>query len=387
MILSMTLMPVLASIVLPRRIDERMPLLMRWVLALYQPVLRFTMKYRLAVVLIALSVVVLAFGMIAPNLGSEFVPRLSEGSLTVNVVRLAGTDLGESNAVNSAMERLILEKFPDEVRHVWSRVGTAEVATDPMGIELTDMYVILHPRDRWTKAKTQAELVTLIEKELRGIPGQKLAFSQPIELRMNEMISGVRSDLGIKLFGDDFKVLTEEAAKIEAALKTIDGNADVSVEQVTGQPVLQIQLKQDEIARYGVPAKTVLDIIQSVGTLPVAEVVEGQLRFPLIVRLPEKWRASPDAIGAILVATPAGERIPLSRWRRSNRSRARPPLPASGGSGGSRLLAISAGVTWGASWLRPRRSSGRLKTNSPRAAITSSSAASSRTTSVPAPGC
>ncbi len=313
MILSMTLMPVLASIVLPRRIDERMPLLMRWVLALYQPVLGFTMKYRLAVVLIALSVVVLAFGMIAPNLGSEFVPRLSEGSLTVNVVRLAGTDLGESNAVNSTMERIILEKFPDEVRHVWSRVGTAEVATDPMGIELTDMYVTLHPRDRWKKAKTQAELVTLIEKELRGIPGQKLAFSQPIELRLNEMISGVRSDLGIKVFGDDFKVLTEEGAKIEAALKTIDGNADVSVEQVTGQPVLQIQLKQDEIARYGVPAKTVLDIIQSVGTLPVAEVVEGQLRFPLIVRLPERWRVSPDAIGSILVATPAGERIPLSR--------------------------------------------------------------------------
>ena len=107
------------------------------------------------------------------------------------------------------MERIILEKFPDEVRHVWSRVGTAEVATDPMGIELTDMYVTLHPRHRWTRAGSQAELVTLIARELRGIPGQKLAFSQPIELRMNEMISGVRSDLGIKLFGDDFKVLTE----------------------------------------------------------------------------------------------------------------------------------------------------------------------------------
>lgn len=313
MILSMTLMPVLASIVLPRKIDERVPVLMRLAHRLHNPLLKLCMDHRFAVVAIAGCVLVLAFGMIAPNLGSEFVPRLSEGSLTVNVVRLAGTDLGESNAVNSAMEKIILEKFPDEVRHVWSRVGTAEVATDPMGIELTDMYVILHPRDRWTKAKTQAELVTLIEKELRGIPGQKLAFSQPIELRMNEMISGVRSDLGIKLFGDDFKVLTEEAAKIEAALKTIDGNADVAVEQVTGQPVLQIQLKQDEIARYGVPAKTVLDIIQSVGTLPVAEVVEGQLRFPLVVRLPENWRASPDAIGSILVATPAGERIPLAR--------------------------------------------------------------------------
>ena len=313
MILSMTLMPVLASLALPRRIDERMPFLMRLVLAAYRPILGFTMRFRLAVVLLAASVLVVAFGMIAPNLGSEFVPRLSEGALTVNVVRLAGTDLDESNSVNTAMERIILEKFPDEVRHVWSRVGTAEVATDPMGIELTDMYVTLHPRNRWTRAGSQADLVTLIARELRGIPGQKLAFSQPIELRMNEMISGVRSDLGIKLFGDDFKVLTEKGAKIEAALKTIDGNADVAVEQVTGQPVLQIQIRQDEIARYGVPAKTVLDIIQSVGTLPVSEIVEGQIRFPLVVRLPESFRASPDAIGSILVATPAGERIPLSR--------------------------------------------------------------------------
>jgi heavy metal efflux system protein len=313
MILSMTLMPVLASLALPRRISEREPILMRLTLWLYRPLLRFSMEHRFPVVVLAGCAVAVTFGMIAPNLGSEFVPRLSEGSLTVNVVRLAGTDLGESNTVNSAMEKIILEKFPNEVRHVWSRVGTAEVATDPMGIELTDMYVTLHPRGHWTKAKTQAELVTLIEKELRGIPGQKLAFSQPIELRLNEMISGVRSDLGIKLYGDDFKVLTAEGAKIEAALKTINGNADVSVEQVTGQPVLQIQLKQDEIARYGVPAKTVLDIIQSIGTLPVAEVVEGQLRFPLIVRLPERWRASPDTIGSILVATPAGERIPLSR--------------------------------------------------------------------------
>lgn len=313
MILSMTLMPVLASLALPRRISEGEPFLMRLTLWFYRPALRFSMEHRITVVIIASCVVAVTFGMIAPNLGSEFVPRLSEGSLTVNVVRLAGTDLGESNTVNTAMEKIILEKFPEEVRHVWSRVGTAEVATDPMGIELTDMYVTLHPRKLWTKAKTQAELVTLIEKELRGIPGQKLAFSQPIELRLNEMISGVRSDLGIKLFGDDFKVLTEEGAKIEAVLKTIDGNADVSVEQVTGQPVLQIQLKQDEIARYGVPGKTVLDIIQSIGTLPVAEIAEGQLRFSLVVRLPERWRASPDAIGSILVATPAGERIPLSR--------------------------------------------------------------------------
>lgn len=313
MVLSMTLMPVLASFMLPRRMTEKEPWLMRLAHAIHNPVLKICMDHRFAVVTFAACVLVFSFGMIAPNLGSEFIPRLSEGSMTVNVVRLAGTDLGESNHMNSVMERIILEKFPDEVRHVWSRVGTAEVATDPMGIELTDMYVTLHPRSQWTRAKTQEELLGLIEKEVRLIPGQKVAFSQPIELRMNEMISGVRADLGIKLFGDDFSILVAKAAEIEAVLKSITGNADVSVEQVTGQPVLQVQIKQDEIARYGIAAQTVLDLIQSVGSLEVGQVVEGQLRFPLVVRLPDRLRGSPEALGTIQVATPTGERIPLSR--------------------------------------------------------------------------
>jgi cobalt-zinc-cadmium resistance protein CzcA len=313
MILSMTLMPVLASYLLPRRIEEREPLPIRVALALYRPVLRFSMDHPVPVVAFAGCVLVVAFGMVAPYLGSEFVPRLSEGAVTVNVVRLAGTDLAESNRVNTTMERLLRDKFPDEVRHVWSRVGTAEVATDPMGIELTDLFVTLHPRERWTKANTQAELVELIEKEVRAVPGQKPEFSQPIELRMNEMTSGVRSDLGIKLYGDDFDVLTKKAAEIERVLLAIDGAADVRVEQVTGQPVLQVRVKQDEIARYGVPAKAVTDVIRSVGTLPVGEVVEGQIRFPLIVRLPERWRGTPEKIGDILLATPDGQRIPLGR--------------------------------------------------------------------------
>ncbi len=313
MVLSMTLMPVLASFMLPRRMTEKEPWLMRLAHMIHNPILKICMDHRFAVVTFAACVLVFSFGMIAPNLGSEFIPRLSEGSMTVNVVRLAGTDLSESNHMNSVMERIILEKFPDEVRHVWSRVGTAEVATDPMGIELTDMYVTLHPRSQWTRAKTQEELLGLIDKEVRLIPGQRVAFSQPIELRMNEMISGVRADLGIKLFGDDFTVLVAKAAEIEAVLKTITGNADVSVEQVTGQPVLQVQIKQDEIARYGIAAQTVLDLIQSVGSLEVGQVVEGQLRFPLVVRLPDRLRSSPETLGTIQVATPTGERIPLSR--------------------------------------------------------------------------
>lgn len=313
MILSLTLMPVLASLILPRKLEERKPLLMRIALTVYRPILAFCLRFRFAVLGIAASVLLIAFGMIAPHLGSEFVPKLSEGSLAISIVRLAGTNLEDSIASNTQMEKVILAEFPDEVRHVWSRIGTAEVATDPMGVELTDMFITLKPREQWTKAHTQDELTKLLEKSLRDMPGQRIAFSQPIELRFNEMISGVRSDIGVKLFGDDFDLLVKKAQEIEKILKGIDGNADVSTEQITGQSVLQIKMNRDELARYGVPAQSVLDLIESLGSRPLGEVVEGEVRFPLVVRLPEKQRASPESIGGILVIAANGERIPLSK--------------------------------------------------------------------------
>ena len=251
--------------------------------------------------------------MIAPNLGSEFVPKLSEGAITINVVRLAGTSLDESIRYNTQMERAVLKEFPDEVEHVWCRIGSAEVATDPMGIELTDVFITLKPRARWKRAKTQDELTDLIQKSLRELPGQRIAMTQPIEMRLNEMISGVRSDVAVKLFGDDFDVLVEKAGEIEQVLKEIDGNADVAVEQVTGQPVLQIQVKQDEVARYGVSSQQILELVESLGSFELGEVFEGQLRFPLIVRLPEAIRSSPKSIGEIQLRTPSGQRIPLAR--------------------------------------------------------------------------
>jgi cobalt-zinc-cadmium resistance protein CzcA len=313
MVLSLTLMPVLASLVLPRSVEEKEPLLMRILKRLYAPVLRFTMHHKLAVIGFALCMLVISFGMIAPNLGTEFVPRLSEGAVVINVVRLAGTDLEETIRYNTRMEKTLLERFPNEIVHVWSRVGTAEVATDPMGTELTDLFVTLSPRGQWKLAETQEELTLLIQEELRDLPGPRLAMTQPIEMRMNEMISGVRSDVAAILYGDDLDLMVAKAAEIERVVKSIDGAADVRVEQVTGQPVLQIHIKQGEIARYGIPAKTVLDLVESLGSKHVGEVYEGQLRFPLIIRLPEQARSDPEAIKSILVATPSGERIPLSR--------------------------------------------------------------------------
>lgn len=313
MILSLTLMPVLASLLLPSYVKEREPLLMRIAHRIHAPILRFSMNHKALVIGFAALVMFVAFGLIAPKLGSEFVPRLSEGAIAVSVVRLTGTDLEDSIKYNTQMEKAVLAEFPAEVEHVWSRVGTAEIATDPMGVELTDMFMTLKPRKQWKRAHSQAELTTLIENHLRDLPGQRLAFLQPIEMRMNEMASGIRTDVAVKLYGDDLDLLGAKGKEIEAILNRIPGNADVSAEQITGQPVLEIKLDQQQLARFGVPAKVVTDIIESIGSKPVGEVIEGQLRFPLVVRLPEEMRNGAASIGSILIPTASGERLPLSR--------------------------------------------------------------------------
>ncbi|MCP4807738.1 MAG: efflux RND transporter permease subunit, partial [Proteobacteria bacterium] len=181
-------------------------------------------------------------GLLATRLGTEFVPRLDEGALVINTVRLASVSLDESVRYGSRIEQALLTKFPDEVERVWTRTGTAEVATDPMGIELSDVFVDLHPRDDWQRADTQSELVAEMQEELSVLPGMNLVFTQPIEMRVNEMIAGVRADLGVKLFGDDLERMKETARQIERILEDIPGAADISVEQVTGQPVLRVEV-------------------------------------------------------------------------------------------------------------------------------------------------
>jgi cobalt-zinc-cadmium resistance protein CzcA len=312
MILSMTLMPALASLLLPRRISHREPLLLRLIKAVYVPILKWTMHNKLAVLLFGATVLVTA-GWIASGLGSDKF-KLSEGAIAMNIVRLPGTSLEESMARNTALEKAVLAAFPDEVEHVWCRVGSAEIATDPMGIELTDMYITLTPRKKWTtKAKTQDELTDLIRKELRTIPGQNITFEQPIEMRISEMETGIRENIGVKLFGDDLEVLKTTGAEIEKVMKGIPGIVDLKVEQIDGQPVMQVKIKQDQIARYGIPVRAVLDLIESIGSKPMGEIVDGQYRFPFVVRLPDEWRKSPEAVGSIQLPTATGERVPLSR--------------------------------------------------------------------------
>jgi cobalt-zinc-cadmium resistance protein CzcA len=315
LILSLTVMPVLASVFLPARVQEKEPWVIRFGRWLYRPALHAALHHRLAILVFTAASLAGAF-LVARGMGWEFVPRLSEGGLVIGILRLPGTSLQESLDYNTRMEKMLLASFPDEVEYVWARCGTAEIATDPMGPEETDFFITLKPRHKWRKTRTQDELVDLMRRMFDPLPGQVLSFSQPIEQRVNEMISGVKADVAIKLFGDDLKILTEKAQQIQEVLHSMEEAPDVSVEQLTGLSTLQIVIRQDQVARYGVPVRSVMDLIESLAGRPLGEVMEGQMRFPLVVHLPEQLRANPAAVGSILVTTPAGERLPLSELAR-----------------------------------------------------------------------
>ncbi len=312
MILSLTVMPVLASLLLPRRIDERDPWPVRLLLMPYAPLLRAALRFPYAVLLVTLGFLGLGV-LFGANLGAEFIPRLSEGAFVVNVLRVPGTDLDESLRGNTRMEKLMLAEFPDEIEFIWSRCGTAEIATDPMGPEETDMFITLKPRSEWTRAESQDDLRGEMRKVIEKFPGQKSTFFQPIEQRIDEMISGVKGDVAIKLFGDDLAVLAERAEAIEKILKSISGSADVTIPPPNGLPVVEVKLRPDELARHAIPARAVLDQVEALAGKVVGEIVEGQLRFPLVLRWPERYRSSPDALSALLIVTPVGEQVPLSR--------------------------------------------------------------------------
>ena len=310
LVLSMTLTPALVALGLPKNLPHQEPLLVRIIQAMYRPLLFLLMKNRFQAV-IAMTVISVVTVAMAKNLGSEFIPKLSEGAIVVNIIRPVGTSVEESVRYNHLLEKMVLKKFPDEVRRVWSRVGSPEVATDPMGPEETDLFITLHTRDKWKKATNQSDLVGLMQKEMESFLGQELAFTQPIEQRVNEMISGVKADVAIKIYGDDFDVLKKKGDQVEGILNGIQGAEDIVVEPIGGQPVLQIRLRQDQLARHAIPARVVLQHIESLGNQPLGEIIEGEQRFALIARLPENIRSNPDAIGNMLVTTTTGEKLNL----------------------------------------------------------------------------
>jgi cobalt-zinc-cadmium resistance protein CzcA len=313
--LSLTLMPALASIGLSTRTPVRETLLDRLAHWLFRPLLHLGMRFP-RLTLLFVGIITLATTLVGLTLGSEFVPRLSEGTIVINTIRLASVSLEESLDYGSHIETLLKEEFPDEIDLIWTRTGTAEVATDPMGFEVSDVYITLKPRERWKRARTQDELVAAMAGVTEKLPGMRAVYSQPIEQRVNEMIAGIRADLGIKLFGDDLNVLKDKAADIERVVKAIPGAADVSTEQITGLPVLRIEVDRAALSRFGVPARHVLDTITEAGGIKVGEVLEPDRRFPLAVRLPLSYRDDPKALEKILIPTASGQRLPFTRLAR-----------------------------------------------------------------------
>jgi cobalt-zinc-cadmium resistance protein CzcA len=312
MLLSLTLIPVLSSLLLPRRIAERDSLVVRAAMRVYRPVLDVVIRWKWAV-LAGAALLVLNGLLLARTLGAEFVPRLNEGTVVINTVRLASVSLDESVRYGTEIEKLLLATYPDEIERIWTRTGSAEVATDPMGVELSDVFITLAPRGAWTRANTQAALVEQMQETLSVLPGMRMVFTQPIEMRMNEMEAGIRADVGVKLFGDDLDVLRQKAAEIDALLRELPGAADVVADQITGLSVLQVEVNWDAIARRGIAAREVLDVVEALGGIDVGELQEGERRFPLAVRLHERYRKDEAAVRNILVTAANGDRIPLGQ--------------------------------------------------------------------------
>lgn len=315
LVLSLTLVPALCAMFLPRQMAEKETRFVGAIQRRYRTGLRWALA-RPKVVLLIAGFLLLNAAFLATRLGSEFIPRLREGALVINTIRLAGVSVDESARYGMQIERTLLRAFPDEVERVWTRTGTAEVATDPMGVELSDVFVILKDRKYWKKARSQDELVRVMETRLSSMPGMRMVFTQPIEMRVNEMIAGIRADVGVKLFGDDFATLRTKSREIEQVMRDTRGAADVFAEQVTGQPVLQIEVDREAIARHGINAREVLDVIEALGTREVGDMQEGERRFPISVRLDDQYRADVPSVGRILVTGATGERVPLERLAR-----------------------------------------------------------------------
>jgi heavy metal efflux system protein len=312
LILALTLTPVLASLFLPKQVKETEPWLVRLAHRLYEPALEFALRFRRLTLFGALALF-LGAAVIASRMGGEFLPKLGEGAIVGTTVRLAGISVDEAVAQNDRIERVLMAQFPDEIEHIWTRLGTAEVATDPMGIELADFFLALKPRTQWKQAQTQSELTEKMRGVLNQVPGLKTAFSQPIEMRLNEMIAGVRGDVAIKVFGDDLEELRRLGGEVQAVLAGIRGASEATVEQLTGQTFLQVRVDPQAIARYGIPTRNVLNVVEAVGSRRVGDVREGQRRFPLVVRLPDRQRTDANALTATLIPTAAGPVLPLNQ--------------------------------------------------------------------------
>ncbi|MCA9234683.1 MAG: efflux RND transporter permease subunit [Planctomycetales bacterium] len=310
LILSMTFMPAMASLALPKTIGELEPRLVRWIKRPYRPFANWAILHpRLTAAMAA--AVFLASVPVAMNLGAEFMPRLEEGDLLVEAVRLPSASLEGAIEMSTQIEQVLLE-FP-EVKTVFCKTGRPEIANDVMGVHQTDVWVLLHDRHEWPDGKTREELIEAMSTELADrVPGTAFGFTQPIEMRVDELVAGVKADVAALLYGDDLQVLAEKSKEIERVLRDIDGAADVKADYQANLSTVTVLPDRDRLARYGLTAEHVMHVVAALGGVRTGTVFEGRARAPVIVRLPETWRGDPARIGQLPVAQIGGKPVPLS---------------------------------------------------------------------------
>jgi cobalt-zinc-cadmium resistance protein CzcA len=310
-----TLIPALASGFLRPRAETREPRLTGALKRLYRPVLDRALR-RPGVTLTASALLIAAAAALAPRVGTEFLPALDEGAIAINIVRLPTAALDGSVEVGTLIERRFLDAFP-EIESIVTKTGRAEISEDPMGPEQNDVIIALKPPRTWTPGRTKADLVAAMQEELAKIPGIRPSFSQPIALRVNELISGIKSDVAVKLFGPDLETLRDEANRIAVAIREIEGAEDVKVEQVSGFRQVEIVPDRAELARRGLNAGDVNEMVETaVGGRAVTRIAEGQRRFDAVVRFVADRRGDLDALRRLPLPAPDGSAVPLGEVAR-----------------------------------------------------------------------
>lgn len=306
MVLSVTFVPAAVALFIGDEVTEKENRLMDWARRAYRPALK-TMLGNAPVVLTFAAVSVLFSIAVASRLGSEFVPNLNEGDFAIQALRIPGTSLSQSVEMQKQLEATLKTRFP-EIERVFARTGTAEVAADPMPPNISDGYIMLKPMDQWPEPrKTRDELLAGIRDEAAKVPGNNYEFSQPIQLRFNELISGVRSDVAVKVFGDDNDVLNETAARISTALQKVPGATEVKVEQTTGLPMLSVNIDRAKATRYGLNMNEIQDAVATaIGGRQAGTFFQGDRRFDILVRLPEAVRQDVEALRRLPIALPKG---------------------------------------------------------------------------------
>jgi cobalt-zinc-cadmium resistance protein CzcA len=310
LVFSLTLVPVLCTLGLKVKGDEETRVV-RWIKRRYEPLLRWALANGRRVVIRAVAALALSLGLV-PFLGTEFVPALEEGSILYRATLAPSAGLNEAIRVSGQLERITME-FP-EVVDVVSKIGRAELGGDPEPVNNVETTVTLRPIEEWTTGRTKAELVDAMRQRMAEVPGVALNFSQPIATRVDELLSGVRAQLAIKIFGDDLDTLALLGSRVEEVIRTIRGAQDVQTEQVLGQPQLLIRIDRTAVARLGLNVEDVQEVIRTaIGGAAAGQVFEGQRRFDIFVRYAEPYRAATQDIARALVATPAGARVPMGQ--------------------------------------------------------------------------